>query len=473
MADADGRLGASFRDPSGFVFSRGGVLYRQVNRSYAAHYDRLVASGLYADLVARGLLVAHEEVDAAPEADGAYRVLRPERVDFVSYPYEWCFSQLRDAAELTLELERRAQDFGMTLKDASAFNVQLRRGRPVWIDTLSFEIRREGSPWLPYRQFCQHFLAPLALVAHRDPRLGSLSREHLDGVPLDLATALLPARAWLDPHLLVHLRIHARFQRRHAGRADASARTRRVGRRGLEGLVAALAASLRRLRPPAAATAWSGYREADSYAEPAAAERRARVAAWLASLRPDSLLDLGANTGAMSRIASGLGVPTIALDSDPVCVEAAWRQARASGDPYLLPLVVDLTNPSPALGFANAERAPFAERFRAGAVMALALLHHLAIANNVPLPLLASWLAGLGEELLVEWVPKSDPQVRRLLATREDVFPDYGREGFERAFAPRFETLEVAPLPGSERVLYRMRRRAVPAARPRAGGEPG
>jgi ribosomal protein L11 methylase PrmA len=456
----DGVLGASFRDPSGFVFSRDDVLYRQVNRAYAAHYDHLVASGLHADLVERGLLVPHvEEPGVAPEAGDAHRVLRPERVAFVSYPYEWSFSQLRDAALLTLELQRRALGFGMTLKDASAFNVQFRGGRPVWIDTLSFEIRREGQPWVAYRQFCQHFLAPLALVAHLDPRLGALSREHLDGVPLDLASALLPARAWLDPHLLVHLRIHARFQRRHAGRADASVRARRVDRRGLEGLVAALESAVRRLRWRPRSSPWSDYYAGDSYAEEAARERRSRVAAWIERMRPEALLDLGANTGAMSRLASGRGIPTVALDADPACVEAAYREVRASGDAHLLPLVVDLTNPSPALGWANEERSPIGERFRAGAVMALALVHHLALANNVPLPRVAAWLAGLGEELIVEFVPKSDPKAKRLLATREDVFPDYARDGFERAFAARFETLEVAGLPGSERLLYRMRRR--------------
>jgi ribosomal protein L11 methylase PrmA len=456
----DGVLGASFRDPSGFVFSRGDVLYRQVNRAYAAHYDHLLASGLYADLVERGLLVAHvEEPGMAPEAGDAHRVLRPERVDFVSYPYEWSFSQLRDAALLTLEIQRRALEYGMTLKDASAFNVQFQRGRPVWIDTLSFEIRREGQPWVAYRQFCQHFLAPLALVAHVDPRLGALSREHLDGVPLDLASALLPARAWLDPHLLVHLRIHARFQRRHAGRADAGVRARRVDRRGLLGLVAALESAVRRLRWRPRASPWADYYAGDSYAEEAARERRTRVAAWIEKMRPPALLDLGANTGAMSRLASGRGIPTVALDADPACVEAAYREARDAGDAHLLPLVVDLTNPSPALGWANEERSPIGERFRARAVMALALVHHLALANNVPLPRVAAWLAGLGEELIVEFVPKSDPKAQLLLATREDVFPDYARDGFERAFAARFETLEVAGLPGSERVLYRMRRR--------------
>jgi hypothetical protein len=457
----DGVLGASFRDPSGFVFSRDGVLYRQVNRSWAPHYQRLMASGLYRELVERGLLIPHQEVPGAPpEAAEAHVVLRPERVAFVSYPYEWSFSQLRDAALATLEAQRTALRFGMTLKDASAYNVQFHRGRPVWIDTLSFETWREGSPWVPYRQFCQHFLAPLALVAHRDPRLGALLRVHLDGVPLDLAAALLPARAWLDPHLLVHVRIHARFQRRHARRGDPGARGRRLSRRALEGLVGALEAAVRRLRWRTPESAWADYYAGDSYSPEAAEHRREQVAGWLARRRPATLLDLGANTGEMSRIASGLGIPTVSLDADPACVDRSYRQARAAGDTCLLPLVADLTNPSPALGWAHRERAALSERFRAEAVMALALVHHLAIANNVPLPRVAEWLAELGEELLVEFVPKNDPKLRRLLATREDVFSDYGREEFERAFARRFELLEVAPLRGSERVLYRMRRRA-------------
>ena len=190
---SDGALGASFRDPSGFVFEREGVIYRQINRSYAPHYEQLMHSGLYAELTGEHLLIPHEEAAGVTSESGdAHLTLRPERVAFISHPYEWSFSQLKDAALTTLRVQQTAMRFGMTLKDASAYNVQFHRGRPILIDTLSFEIYREGAPWVAYRQFCQHFLAPLALMAHRDPRLGRLLAVHLDGVPLDLARSLLP-----------------------------------------------------------------------------------------------------------------------------------------------------------------------------------------------------------------------------------------------------------------------------------------
>ena len=207
-------LAGSFRDPSGFVFERQGELYRQVNVIHAEHYDHLVASGLYDHLVRSGLLIPHQEVEIpASEPTRAYRVLKPERIDFVSYPYEWSFGQLRDAARVTIKAQAAALDHGMSLRDASAYNIQFQRGHPLLIDTLSFEKLPEGSPWVAYRQFCQHFLAPLALMSHRDVRLGQLLRIHLDGIPLDLAVRLLPWRTRLRPSLLLHLFLHARSQR--------------------------------------------------------------------------------------------------------------------------------------------------------------------------------------------------------------------------------------------------------------------
>ena len=164
------KVAGSFRDPSGFVFERGGVLYRQVNRGYQADYDRLMSSGLYARLVADGLLVEHQEEEWRGGAPGAYKLIRPERVPFISYPYEWCFSQLQDAALATLRIQKTALDFGMTLKDSSAYNLQYVGGRWTLIDTLSFETYQEGAPWAAYGQYCRHFLAPLTLMATRKGR---------------------------------------------------------------------------------------------------------------------------------------------------------------------------------------------------------------------------------------------------------------------------------------------------------------
>jgi len=204
-------LSGSFRDPSGFMFKHEGKLYRQVNQKYQEEYDLLMNSGLYDQLNKSRTLVAHKEVDLAlaPRPKIAYKVIQPENIDFISYPYEWCFNQLKDAAILTLAIARRALEFGMSLKDASAYNIQFQHGRPIFIDTLSFEKYEEGMPWIAYKQFCQHFLAPLALMAKTDIRLGQLLKNHIDGIPLDLASKLLPASTKLSFGLSTHIHPHA------------------------------------------------------------------------------------------------------------------------------------------------------------------------------------------------------------------------------------------------------------------------
>jgi hypothetical protein len=460
----ESNLFASFRDPSGFLFVRDDVLYRQVNRSFQAEFDRFMDSGLYRTLVDRDLIVPHEEADLAlaPAPDTAYKVLRPERVPFISYPYEWSFGQLKDAALATLALQELALDHGMSLRDASAYNIQFRRGKPVLIDTLSFEGLREGSPWVAYRQFCQHFLAPLALVSYRDVRLGQLSRIHLDGVPLDLAATLLPFRARLRASLLLHLFLHARCQRRHAATTDArkASRGRPFSLQAFRGLIQSLKGAIGKLRREPDPTVWATYySEAESYSSEALESKKELVAGLLEEATPKRVWDLGANTGLFSRIAAAKGADVVSFDLDPSAVELNYRQVVSASETNVLPLVMDLTNPSPPIGWENRERMSLGERGPVDMVLALALVHHLAIANNVPLSGVARYFNGLTPWLLIEFVPKGDPQVDRLLATREDIFPDYTREGFERSFAERFAVVRREPIAGSDRVLYLMRGR--------------
>jgi hypothetical protein len=435
------------------------VLYRQVNRTGAEDLARLHDSGLYDALVAKGLLVPHREapLDLARTAD-AVRILEPEPVAFVSYPYEWCFGQLRDAALLTLRIQKLALRQGQSLKDASAYNVQFHRGRPVLVDTLSFTAYRAGEPWVAYRQFCQHFLAPLALTAQVDARLSALLRTHIDGVPLDLAAKLLPWRTRLSPGLLMHVHLHAAAQKKHAGRRDAP-RPRPVSAQALQGIVGSLAAAVRRLDWTPRGTTWGDYYTDTNYSDVARDAKRDLVASLLDRAAPASVWDLGANDGTYSRLASSRGIPTVAADADPAAVELNWRRVKREGERELLPLLMDLTNPSPALGWDHGEREALLARGPADCVLALALVHHLAIGNNVPLDRLAAFFARAGRSVIVEFVPKSDSQVARLLATRADVFPDYDRAGFEAAFGAAFTLEATAPIPGSERVLYLMRRR--------------
>jgi len=454
--------GASFRDPSGYVYRRDGVIYREINRSYASHYDQLMSSGLYEKLVSRRLLIAHEEISDRRSADGTpYLTIRPEKVAFISHPYEWSFSQLKDAARATLRVQREALDFGMALKDASAYNIQFHEGRPTLIDTLSFETYEEGRPWVAYRQFCQHFLAPLALMAYRDVRLGQLLRVHIDGIPLDLAWSLLPSRAWLNLHLLLHIRLHARYQRRYAvGATEVRHPVRPLSKRSLINLMAGIESAVKKLEWKPVGTEWVEYYAGDSYTDAAAEHKMEMLARHLDRVDPDEVWDLGANVGVFSRIASDRKIRTIAFDVDPACVDRNYRQVRSAGETRILPLLMDLVNPSPAIGWANGERSSLLERRSADLVMALALIHHLAISNNVPLQNLADFFARLAKHLIIEFVPKSDPKVQTLLASREDVFPGYTKQGFEAAFRGPFEIEDATPIRGSERTLYLMRRRA-------------
>jgi ribosomal protein L11 methylase PrmA len=449
---------ASFRDPTGFVYRRGERLFRQVHEAHAAEWQQFEGSGLYRRLVERGWLVAHAPVAPALAFDErAWRVLEVEQVDFVSYPYEWTFGQLKDAALLTLEAQAAAVEADMTLKDASAYNVLFDGSRPVLIDALSFERRTEDEPWVAYRQFCQHFLAPLALMAQRDVRIGLLLRDFIDGVPLDLAADLLPVSSRVRLGLGTHLHLHARAQRQHAADPDrgGSGRPVRLSRARLEALVESLHATVAGLRWEPRGTEWSDYGETTSYSPTAAAAKRQLVQRFLAKTDGQWIWDLGANTGVFSALAAESGRRVVALDADHAASEQHYRSLRRSDSPHILPLVMDLANPSPALGWAHRERRSLAERANADVLIALALVHHLAIGNNVPLAQLSSFLAELGRQLIIEFVPKSDPRVRAMLARRRDVFAEYSLDGLKTAFAARWRLAEEERIEDSERTLLR------------------
>jgi hypothetical protein len=458
---SDSLSAVSFRDPAGFVYLHEGDLRRQVNSVYRAHYDRLFTSGLYDELVRHRLLVAHEELEADPSAPPlAYKVIRPERVDFISYPYEWCFSQYQDAAMLALEVERRALARGMTLKDSSAYNVQFRAGRPILIDTLSFEIHKEGEPWGGYRQFCEHFLAPLALMSLVDHRLNQLCRANIDGIPLDLAARLLPRRTHLRFGLNLHVHLHALLQRSRSAAKDATEAARgRVSTTARLGLIDSLSATVSRLKWRPRNLGWASYYKESPYS-PEEFHRKTRlVAEFLDRIGPRRVWDLGANTGAFSELASSRGFPTISLDFDPACVERIYLQAKQRHETNLLPLLLDFLNPSPPSGWLNQERASIFERGKPDLVLALALIHHLAFSGNQPLENLAEFFDRLTPWLVIEFVPETDPEVIALRARRRGIHHAFDRDHFEKCFGRHFTMILAEPLSEGGRIVYLMRRR--------------
>jgi len=450
---------ASFRDPSGLVFKRDGIVYRQINRVFADDWAHLQDSGLLRELTSAGLLIPHEEApNTAPLDDRGGWVIKPLQLDFVSYPYEWAFSQLKDAALTTLEIQERALRAGMTLKDASAYNIQFVEGRPILIDTLSFRAAVPGDPWAAYHQFCRHFLAPLALMSYRDVRCGLLLQPLGDGIPLDLAASLLPGRTRIRPGLGAHLHLHARAQKK-SGQGPSNRGSRpRVSDLGRRALLDSLRRTVESLKWKPGETRWSEYSALTSYSEPAAGSKATLVGQMLGRTQGRRIWDLGANTGTYSRIAAATGRRVIAIDSDASAIERLYLKVRAGEIRDVLPLVIDLNNPSSAGGWGLKERRSLTDRGPAPTMMALALIHHLAIGSNIPLGHVSAFLASIGSELVIEFVPKNDPQTQSLLESRRDIFPDYTLEGFKAAFGTNFQLLEEAGVEDSHRTLFRMRR---------------
>jgi hypothetical protein len=453
----------SWRDPFGFVYRRDGAILRQVNHTAEAEWTAACEARLFARLQGAGLLVGHEDapIEWAADPSRAIAVIRPEPLPLISYPYEWTFGQLKAAALLTLRIQGEASALGFELRDASAYNIQFLRGRPVFIDTLSFRRAVVGAPWIAYRQFCEHFLAPLALMARRDIRLGGLLRDHLDGVPLDLAADLLPGRTRLSLGLGSHVHLHARAQRRHADRPEAGAKAaeRTMSPTRQAALLDSLVRLIEGLDWTPAGTEWAEYGNASSYEDASAQHKDETVAELVGLASPAVVWDLGANAGRYSAIAARTAERVVAWDIDPAASERHWRDLQARSETKVLPLLQDLANPSPALGWDACERRSLFDRAEGATLLALALVHHLAIGRNVPLPMLSATLARLGDQLIIEWVPKEDPMVRRLLATREDVFPDYTEAGLREAFERDWTVMTTRSVAGTPRVILLMARR--------------
>jgi hypothetical protein len=461
MNAATNRLPGSFRDPSGFLFIENGTLFRSVSRLYRQNYDSLIDSGLYDKLVADDLLIPHKEVARPAGKNGdEYKIIQPEPVPFISYPFEWCFSQLRDAALSLIRIQKKALGSGMILKDASAYNMQFFKGKPILIDTLSFENHKEDQPWVAYRQFCQHFLAPLSLMASRDVRLGQLMRIYIDGLPLDLASGLLPVSTWLKPALLSHIHLHAKAQKRYEEKTSPPV-SPKMTKHSLVALIHHLESAVTALKWLPEGTEWSDYYEETNYSEEAMNCKKRLVETYLRESKPRTVWDLGANTGVFSRIATAMEIDTIAFDVDPAAVEKNYLRLRENRETRILPLCLDLTNPSPAIGWANEERSSLIERGPADTVLALALIHHMAISNNVPFSHIAAFLRRLCRFLIIEFVPKDDSQVRNLLRAREDIFPLYTREQFEASFSRHFSIRKREDIVDTQRTLYLMEDRDV------------
>ncbi len=453
---------SSFRDPSGSIFLLNNEIYRRVNPCYRENYEQLIDSGLYTKLISSDLLIQHDEVpESIIEKNNSYKIIKPKLIRWISYPFEWSFSQLKDAALTTLEIEKIALEYGMTLKDASGYNIQFIDDKAVFIDTLSFEKYKEGKPWTAYGQFCRHFLAPLALMNYVDIRLNQLLRTNIDGIPLDLASMLLPKKTFLNSGILSHIHFHSKFQQKYQGNQKVSPTqySGKFNKIAMLGLLDNLESTINNIKWKSTETAWGDYYRNNNYSEQAFDIKKKIVEEFIEKVKPTSLWDLGANEGVFSQLASEKGIPTIAFDIDPFAVETNYRNIKTNHKKNQLPLLMDLTNPTTGFGWAGNERQGLNDRGPVDMILALAILHHLVIANNIPMIKVMEYFSSLGNWLIIEFVPKTDHQVQRLLSFREDIFIDYTQENFESVFSNKFEIIDRIPIPDTQRILYLLRKK--------------
>lgn len=452
---------SSFRDPSGFVFESNGEIFRQINKVYQDDYDYFISSGLYDELIGKNFLIKHEEVSTPIlKSETAYKILKVQRIEFISYPYEWSFSQLKDAALLTLNIQFLALNKGMILKDASAYNVQFFKGNPIFIDTLSFSKYEEGSIWEGYKQFCQHFLAPLALMSFSDIRLSKILTNFIDGIPLDLASKVLPFKTWFNYGLLTHIHIHSYAQNKIIKNVGNGKDNKKINKLGLVGLIENLENTIKKINWKIKRKDWVDYYQSTNYSEDSFEQKKEIVSTLINRISPKSILDIGANTGIFSR----LGKRTeecfiISVDNDPEAVETNYLQTKRTFEKDLIPLVIDIANPSSDIGWNNKERENFLERGSFDLVLALALIHHLALSNNIPLSFISEVLSKLGKFIIVEFIPKEDSQTQKLLSSRNDVFSQYSLSNFRHIFKEDFFLLEEIQIRNSLRTIFLLERK--------------
>ena len=451
---------ASFKDPSGFIFQENGIYYRQINQSYAKEYEFLISSGLYQTLVEKKLLLAHKELNNVDnDSPDHFKTLLPEQLRFISYPYEWSFDQLKDAALLTLRVARVALKKDMILKDATPFNIQFYNGSPVFIDTLSFEKCDFTKPWIAYRQFCETFLFPLLLEHYLQIDVQKWLSVYLEGIPVKMTAALLPVKSRFNLGVWLNVYLQNNIQAKGASGGGKSGYNKDKVYRLLEHLTSVI----KKININAATrSTWNNYYDETILSQGYLKTKVEIFRGLIGDIRDCRVLDLGCNDGYFSRIIAEGDNQVVSADFDSQCINRLYNQLKTEKKTDILPLCVDISNPPPATGFRNAERQSFLQRIPSEAVIALALIHHLVLSKNILLTDAALQFSEMTKKwLIIEFVPLQDEKAQQLIANKNSFHEPYSVPAFKDAFLKYFEIEREIVIPGTERVLFKMRKKLV------------
>lgn len=456
----------SFRDPSGQIYIVDGRVLRGVNAQTAADLSALLELDFFSNAVRARNIVETRPVQTPPGkfpssfGDQPWaQFFEHQAIPFVTYPYEWTFSMLRDAALLQLRLLENALENGWMLKDATPYNIQFTGSKPTFIDVASFEPWVKGEPWAGYRQFCNMFLFPLMLKSYLGIDHTRILRSHLDGISAMEVARMLRGAARFKPGVLSHVLFPARVEASIAKRERnaVAAKRRRAPHQSkamIVGLVQSLQRLILRMGTSDAQTNWSHYDQTHTYSEPDFEQKKSFVQRHVGATQHQVIWDIGSNTGTFSRLCAPFAEQVIAIDGDQEAVDMLYRAEKNAAQSNILPLVMDLANLSPGQGWAGCERKAFDKRTMPDLVISLALIHHLRISANVPVAMFLDWLRALGSTVILEFVDRHDEMVEKLLTNKKEQYDDYNKDAFQRAVEDRFVIRESKDLKGGRRTIY-------------------
>jgi ribosomal protein L11 methylase PrmA len=461
MSNNFAKVAGSFRDPKGHIYEKDGGIYRSISNQGIQDFEQVQNSGLLDELVKLNLLLPYTEIpdfDSAILPYKAEKLLQHPKLDFVSYPYEWSFPALKDAALLHLDIQLRALKQNIVLSDASAYNIQFQGANPIFIDHLSFRPYKEGEFWLAHRQFCEQFLTPLLLRSYLGIAYNNWYRGALEGINLNDTARLLPLKAYCSYQTLVNVILPAKFEssckRMSNHEVSEKINQKRLPKQAYMGLLDGLKGMISKLEPKAGKTVWEDYQKNNSYADDEAIEKKEFITEFVKATSLETLWDIGCNSGEYSELAISSGANTvIGFEFDQGALELSYQRAQKNKLNFL-PLYLDLANPSPSQGWNQSEREGIYGRRCADGLIVLALIHHLCIARNIPLDEVVNWLVSLAPQGIIEFVPKTDPMVIELIELREDVFQDYSETVFEQSLKSRAKIEKTRTVTGSGRKLY-------------------
>jgi len=452
----------SFRDRTSRIFYSNGAVFRVLDEQSLKEWETLSSSKFFRGFIAEGKIVGTERVESdnslnVTDTQNWKAVLRHQTIPFISYPYEWSFGMLKDAALLHADLLKAALKEGMILKDSSAFNIQWNGASPVFIDIGSFEGLRKGEPWVGYRQFCQMFLYPLMLQAYKDINFQPLFRGQIDGFEPEDFNKLMSFRDLFRKGVLLHVFLQAKAQMKYADtRKNVKNTLQSVGfsKELINNNVSNLRKTIEKLSWKRSRSQWSNYMNEHSYSDADHESKKSFVHEVTASRQWNLVWDLGCNTGTFSRIVAENSRYVLAMDTDHLAIEFLYQELKKEGNSKILPLVCNVADPSPNLGWRELERKNLISRGKPDLVVCLALIHHIVISSNIPLNEFIDWLASLESSLIIEFVTKDDPLVRKLLRNKEDQYRDYEKNYFENCLSASFEIIQSTELKSGMRKLY-------------------